>query len=324
MGRIPTTDLYFVNSCGHKVARWLKPGPVKPIGANSFAIGDTYLLIRRDTDRIMRDLLESPRRLVYLVDDDIEGAATSPSLPEGYRKRLMEFHSRYHGALTRRADILVATSPVLLDRFAWHTDVRLLHPVWHLPMAGNRHFDGIEEAKPIRAVHLGSGSHSDGIAFLRPVLTQLIDRYEQLHFTYIGASPALGSLDDHARVQRMKPQSWRVHKRWLARQRFHLGLYPLPNTPFHRARSRNKILEYGIVGAVGVYPADWQPAQTMKNHALLCSPEQRHWTDTLSTVLSECRRIRALSECSGAVLDRLNDPANQRAFWSDVLKVDLT
>lgn len=324
MARIPTTDLYFLNSCGHKIARWLRPGPVRRLGENSFDVGDgTRLLIRRDTDKIMSDLLTAPGRLIYLVDDDIEGAATSPALPEDYRLRLMEFHRRYHRALTRRADILVVTSPALLDQFAWHADVRLLHPVWHLPMADNRHFEAIEEGGPIRAGHLGSGSHSDGVAFLRPVLAELMERHQRLHFTYINARPVLGSLDGHPRVRRMKPQSWPAHKRWLARQRFHLGLYPMPSTPFHRARSRNKILEYGVVGAVGVYPAYWQPAQTVQDHAVLCGPEQHDWTDALSAVLREPRQISALSAGAGAVLDRLNDPANQSAFWSDVLKVDL-
>ena len=322
MSRIPTTDLYFLNSCGHKVGGWFRRRPIRWLGRNSFVTGNTRLLIRRDTDTIMNAMVKQEGRLVYLVDDDIEGAAASGSLPPDYRRRLLDFHERHHRALTRRADTLVVTSAVLRDLFAWHRDVRLVHPVWHLPMADASHFNDIEHGASIHAVHLGSGSHSDGITFLRPVLQELLERQKRLHFTYVSAADLLGALDRHPRVKRMAPRSWKSYSRWIKTQRFHIGLYPLPNTPFHRARSHNKLLEYGAVGAVGAYSSHWQPAHALRGGAILCGPEQRLWTDTLSDVLACPTDLAEMVTIARKALDQLNDPADQRRFWSSVLEVD--
>jgi len=322
MNRIPTTDLYFLNSCGHRISSWLKPGPVRKLGHNSFVIRDTRLLIRRDTDAIMADLLNGKGKLIYLIDDDIEGATLSPSLPEDYRKRLMDFHARFHGQLTRRAETLVVTSPALLERFSWHADVRLLHPIWHLPMADNSHFTSIEQGGAIKAVHLGSASHGDGLVFLRPVLAELLEQHEQLHFTYISPQPLLERLDNHPRVKRSRPRRWSGYRKWIAGQRFHIGLYPLPDTPFHNARSRNKILEYGVVGALGVYPGHWKAAQDIREHAVLCRSAQRDWTRALSDILSHPHKMGAMRKEACTVLDQLNDPTAQRLLWAELLKVN--
>ena len=69
--------------------------------------------------------------------------ARTSSLPEDYRSRLMRFHTEYHAELVARADTLVATSDALLQKFSSHRDVRIVHPVWHLDLADDRHFDGL-------------------------------------------------------------------------------------------------------------------------------------------------------------------------------------
>lgn len=319
MKRLPTTDLYFLNACADQVAGLLKSGPVRRLGANIFATADATLLIRRDEDALMDDLLRRPGRLVYLVDDDLEAARDNPDLPPDYRARLLQFHDRHGSALTQRADCLVVTSPALQRRFAWHADVRLLHPVWHLPIADDRHFNKVERGGPVRAVHLGSGSHAGGLAFLQPVLAELLDRHERLHFTYFGKVPALGPLDSHPRVRRLRPLGWRRYRRWVGRQRFHLGLYPLSGTDFDQARSRNKLLEHGVVGAVGMYHDGWEPAATLAEGTIAAGPTRDDWRDTLSAVLAAPESLRARSAAARPTLDTLNDPAPQRRFWIDLL-----
>lgn len=322
MTRLPTTDLYFLNACGHAVSHWWRHGPIEPLGPNCFASEDTVVLIRRDSDLLMRRVREQPGRLIYLIDDDIEGAGESPALPSHYRDRLIRFHENHHRALTKRADTLVVTSPALKERFAWHRDVRLLHPVWHLPMADDSHFDELERGGPIRAVHLGSGSHAAGLAYLEPVVEELLQRNLRLHFTYVGHEPSLGALDGHARVIRIRPQSWRRYRRWIGRQRFHLGLYPVPDTPFDKARSHNKLLEYGVIGAVGAYSKSWPAARQMKGSAIIADGE-REWIEAISRLLSAPEKLRTLATAARPALDQLNEAVTQRRFWSGLLDVVL-
>lgn len=321
MRRLPSTDLYFMNACGHRVAKWFRRGPIRALGQNCFAAGDTILLIRRDQDQWMRDLRSHSGRLIYLIDDDIEGAKDSPSLPADYRERLIRFHEEYHQALTERADTLVVTSPALQERFAAHRDVRLLHPAWHLPMADDGHYDEIAQGGLIRSAHLGSGSHAESLEFLRPVIASLLERHEHFHFTYMGHMPALGTLDQHPRVRRQRPLSWPRYRRWIRKQRFHLGIYPLGKTPFDKARSQNKLLEHGVVGAVGVYSDNWFPASELKQQAIVTGENVQDWVDTISATLAAPEILRKLAQQARPTLDRLNDPTTQQRFWGELLDV---
>ena len=97
MATLPTTHLYFLNSCADSVSGFFRRGPVRRLGDNCFAAGETVLLIRQDRPDLMDRLRAAPpRRLVYLIDDDIEAAREDASLPEDYRSRLMRFHAEYH------------------------------------------------------------------------------------------------------------------------------------------------------------------------------------------------------------------------------------
>jgi hypothetical protein len=276
------------------------------------------VLIRRDSDALMRRVREQAGQLIYLIDDDIEAACDSLDLPPHYRERLIRFHEDHHRALTERADTLIVTSQALKERFAWHRDVKLLHPVWHLPMANDSHFEEIERGGPIRAVHLGSGSHAAGLAFLEPVIGELLQRHPRLHFTYVGHRPALGALDRHPRVARIRPRSWRRYRMWIGRQRFHLGFYPVPDTPFDRARSHNKLLEYGVVGAVGAYSKSWPPAGHVDESAIIAEG-QHEWVEAISSALAAPEKLLSLAAAARPALDRLNNPATQRGFWSELL-----
>lgn len=321
MSLLPTTDLYFLNTCGHAVDGWLHRRAVRRLGPNCFATGDTILLIRRDHEKLMQDVERSASRLLYLIDDDVEAATQSASLPIGYRDRLIRFHEDHHRALTQRADTLIVTSMALRERFSWHPDVRLLHPVWHLPMANGDHFGDIQKGGLIRAVHLGSGSHADGHDFLRPIVETLLDRHEQFHFTYVSRQPAWGALDRHSRIRRIHPKAWPRYRRWIGKQRFHLGFYPLPNSPFNLARSCNKLLEHGAVGAVGVYSKAWPESEILTDQAIFAGESQTDWQHVLSSALTKPEGLKQLMLKARPTLDLLNDPSIQRRFWSELLDV---
>jgi hypothetical protein len=151
------------------------------------------------------------------------------------------------------------------------------------------------------------------------VVEALLERFAPLHFTYVGRDPRFGALDAHPRVHRERPQSWRRYRRSLAKRRIHLGLYPLPDTPFNQARSRNKLLEHAIVGAVGVYSRSWPTASELQGCAILAGPDAADWIAALSPYLEEPQSLRPLVQAARRVLGPLNDPTSQRRFWADVL-----
>ncbi|MEN2786371.1 hypothetical protein ACFOKI_06135 [Sphingomonas qilianensis] len=318
MSRLPTTDLYFYNACAHRIQRWWRAGPIHALGANSFQCGDAFILIRRDTDELMARALRWPGRLIYLIDDDVAGAAASADLPDDYRRRLAAFDRDYHRPMVARADHLLVASAALRAVFAGHPAITEIDPFWSLPLADTVHFlaPGV-----IELAHLGSGSHAGGLALLQPVLLRLLDSGRDLRFTFIAKAGVHPALDAHPRAQRIAPRSWPRYRHWLRRQRFHMGLYPLADTPFDRARSANKLIEHGIVGAVGVYPANWLPAQRIGDGAILAPDSPADWFDTLATRIDHPQLLVEPALVAGDQLPAINNLAMQRATWSTLLNI---
>lgn len=316
MKRLPTTDLYFADACGGWIGRWWRRGPVRAVGANSFVCGETLLLIRRDDAGVMQRALRWPGRLVYLIDDDVAGAAASPGMPDDYRARLAAFDRAFHRPLIERADALVVTSPTLRQVHADHPGVTMLDPFWTGQPAGTEHHHG---AGTLRLAHLGSGSHAGALAALVPAITRLLAEHRAATFTYVarrGTHPLLEALP---RTLRVEPRRWPGYRRWIARQRFHLGLYPLSDTAFDRARSINKLIEHVIAGAVGVYPANWPAAARLDGAAIVAPADPAAWFELLSQAVADPARLRCLAEAARSRWPVLNDPARQRAAWRTLL-----
>lgn len=321
--RLPTTDIYFADACHDWIGRWWTRRPVKAVAANCFAAGDTMVLIRRDEDAVMRRALAWPGRLIYLIDDDISGAAGSPDLPQDYRRRLNEFDRQFHQALLERADTLLVSSPALQALFAANPRITAqigeVFPYWPMKPADTRHFDGLERGEALRIVHLGSGSHAGAFAALAPAIAQILDGTDNVHFTYIGREAPAPILANHPRTTRIAPMRWPAYRRWLARQRFHLALYPLDDTRFDAARSANKIVEHGVVGAVGLYPESWPFAQMVSGGSLSAPADPASWAAALKDAIGRRGQLADLAQQAARALTAGPGRAAQRTLWSDML-----
>lgn len=315
MRRLPSTDLFFRHACSDWLSRWWRKGPVSAVGANCFTCGRTMLLIRQDDDAVMRRALDWPHRLVYLVDDDIAGAASSPGLPAAYRRRLCQFDRAFHQSLLHRADVIVVPSPVLAETLSLHGTVELIDPFWSIPPGATDHFG----SGPLRIAHLGSGSHGGGLAPIAPALRRLAETTREIEITCIGRAGDHPALEGHPRIRRIAPMRWPRYRRWLARQRFHLALYPLAQTRFDRARSANKLLEHAIVGAAGLYPQAWAMADRLGDAALRAPDDPHAWEDMISSVVADPKRLEKAARSAQRALQPLFSPRTQQKNWERLL-----
>lgn len=334
----PSTDLYFLAAFERAVARrwqvWRK-APIRRLGANSFVCGDWMVLIRRDSKRVMREALAWPGRLAYVMDDDVAGAATCERLPQAYRTRLAAFDRDFHRPLAERAEVLLVPSDTLADAYRGargiRAAIRRIEPVWREALADQSHYTPLEQGGTLRVVHLGSGSHAAALAEIAPAVTEWLERDARAHFTYVAARPVLPGLEHHPRARRLEPKPWAEYRRWLARQRFHLALYPLLPTRFDRARSSSKLVEHAIAGAVGVYPEDWSPAQALcgtndnskDRGALLAPSEPDRWGEVLARAAAARHELGALAACAARTLAGRDACALQQALWSEILDIEL-
>jgi len=325
MAHTPSTDLYFRNA----LAPWIKPrwrpssAPIRPIGANSFIAGDWFILIRRDTPALMRAALAWPGPLAYVVDDDIAAGAQCPSLPAPYRARLAAFLPQ-HQALLDRAHTILTASNALTQTLAAAPSLaprlRRIDPVWRQPLASTAHF---KHTAPLKIVHLGTGSHHSAQTALAPIILAALNRHPNTSFTYFSPRRLSDALERHPRAQRLEPMTWSEYQRWMARQRFHLALYPLAQTVFDRARSASKLCEHAILGAVGLYPQGWSPAQILGPAALLAPDDPEDWACAIDAILANPANLVNLAENAAQTLTCINPCAVQQTLWRSLISLDV-
>ncbi|WP_020400987.1 glycosyltransferase [Kordiimonas gwangyangensis] len=314
---IPTTDLYFLNSCGNLVARPWRRGPVRRLGANVFRVGKRFLIIRRDHEALVRSVLAEPdAEIIYLIDDNLEALHDS-SLPDAYRSRLEGLRGGIYKDILARARLVVTSAQVIADSLPAGTQAHVMNPAWRGRLKPGKHLARAQER--VDMVHLGTGSHGAGYSFLIPVLEEVLAAVPHSHFHYFGNAPLLATLDGHARVHRMRAKTWAGYKRALPGFRFHLGLYPLVDTPFNAARSVNKILEYTLAGCPAMYSAQWAEARGLSDSktAFLAPDDAGAWAERLKEILAAPAVLQSVYEGACAHYDTLNDLAAQRQFWQD-------
>lgn len=317
---IPTTDLYFANAC----RPWLSPGPgrsaplVRRVGANSFVAGDHAIICRMDAPGVVRTLLSHPGlRITYVIDDDIDAAAYDDTLPADYRARLTKLREGQYKAIIEKARTIVVPTPHLVDKYAATHETAEIDPCWSSPLADDTHFDALERGGPMRIGYLGSVTHGADRAFVGAVLKEVLATHPEVRVTMISRGRLDAPLDAHPRLELRRPMPWSLHRVRHRRLRQHLALYPMLDTPFNKGRSFNKVIEHAVLGAVGMYSADWIFADRVRDGetGFLVPNDVDRWIEAIDAAIRQPERLRAMHAKARVAASALNDPENQRRFW---------
>lgn len=311
----PTADLYFRNACGDFIG-----AGVAQLAPTVFASAEACLVMRHPR-RAGR--LPPCRRLIYMIDDDVEAGVTDESLPYLYRQKLRLVEQSAGRHLRRRAGVAVVGSPVLAGLFAPAMETHLLRPYWSERFAPLDHFDGLGRDAPIDIAFLGSSVHRADLEFVLPVIASLLARRPRVHFHLPVRHELPTAFDRHPRVHRIRARGWTAYRREIAGRRFHIALYPLMETPFNRARAPNKLIEHAVVGAAPLYSRSWAEARRVASgHDGLCLPNNAAiWLSAIEELIADPARMRTLAAGAQEAAGRLNRAQPQRALWSRLLGI---
>jgi hypothetical protein len=206
--------------------------------------GATVVFVRYVPSRWMR-LIESVRSslhtLVFFMDDDVLDISASAGMPLRYRFKLARLSAVRAGWLRRMGGLMWVSTPYLRDKYAdWSP--RLVLPV---PLKAS------EQTR--RVFYHGSASHDAEIRWLRPVMEEVLRSDERVTFEIIGGSDVYRLYRGVPRVHVVHPMKWPSYQAFIATPGRHVGLAPLMDAPFNRARSYTKFFDITRSGAVGVY-----------------------------------------------------------------------
>jgi hypothetical protein len=213
-------------------------------------------------------------------------------------------------------------------------ETRLIHPYWSEPIAGQEHFGQIASgAGWVDMVYLGSTVHKADLAFLWPVIGAVLAAHPRVRFHLAERHRLPTAFAGHPRVLRIPGLGWGRYRAGLAGRRFHLALYPLMDTEFNCARSLNKLIEHGVVGAAPLYSQCWgeawrvgagsscEASSGVGAAGLTLSNHREDWRAAIEHLLARPDTMRSLAKGAGALARNLNRAGPQRMLWAELLGV---
>lgn len=212
------------------------------------------------------------RALIFFMDDDVLDFSASSGMPLAYRYKLATLALRQRGWLQRQQAKLWVSTSYLASKYAdWQPQLILPTPP-PLPERIRRIF-----------YHGSIATHKAEIRWLRPVLEEVLHKDGQAVFEIIGKKEVFELYRGLPRVTVVHTLKWPAYQAFLAMQERHVGLNPLLDIPFNRARSYSKFFDITRCGAVGIYTQGSACAEivTHQQQGLLVATDQGAWAEAI-------------------------------------------
>lgn len=192
-------------------------------------------LVTQERDRLAE--------VVLFLDDDLLDWRAGQGMPLKYRWKLFNLIWRHQSWLRAVGARLWVSNDFLAGRCAgWSPEVVEARA----PSLSGRE-------PPLTVFYHGSASHRAEARWLLPVIEQVLEADHNLCFEIIADPQVRQWYAGLPRVHVLYPMRWPSYRRLLLRGDRAIGLAPLLDNAFNRARSPTKFYDITTAGAVGIY-----------------------------------------------------------------------
>ncbi|NDY57685.1 glycosyltransferase family 4 protein [Desulfovibrio sulfodismutans] len=242
----------------------------------------------RETWPLVERALSSGKPVVYDVDDHFE------ALPDGHPlAQRMTPMLPYCRELARRARAICVSTQELAKAFSDVPGRVAVAPNLideRIFTAPRRTRD--DPSRPVRIVYAGSPTHMADLDMIAPALTRIVEQFgDAVELYFFGCAPRDPILAARSR-QLDFFDDYTAYARKLVELAPDIGLAPLRDTPFNRAKSNIKALEYGALGVAGVY-SDLPPYQNPDGgpgaFGPLVGPDPGVWEKTIARLVTDAK-----------------------------------
>lgn len=236
---------------------------------------------QREIARNMDDLSQ----VVYFMDDDLLDPSALTALPKGYRTKIIRRSAAQHRWITSYCDSIWVSTAYLARKYAHlNPDVVPAKPTPQL----------LAVKQPVKIAYHGSSSHQAEKYWLREVVAGVLAQCPQASFEIFGEHEVYKLYRDLPRVTVLHPMSWQNYLDYTQHHRIDIGLAPLLESAFNRARGPVKFYDFIRMGAVGVYSncAPYSDFIEQNINGVLLSNDPQKWIEAISLLVnSEQKRL---------------------------------
>lgn len=217
------------------------------------------MVICRDFPRFSQECLEIINRahrqtisLIYETDDNLfEMPLTHPDYVYYQTAAPMILLT------ILEADRIITSTTTLKDRLSnFHSDVHVIpnllnDRLWKLEdQPPNR-----KSSDPVVIGYFGTHTHRQDLEMIQTPLLEILNRFGERVLLKIWGGCLPPSLETHPRVELVSEGIFEYARfaEHIQQQRVDLWIAPLANTPFNRAKSAIKYLEYGATATPGIF-----------------------------------------------------------------------
>jgi hypothetical protein len=284
----PSADYFVFPACAGQGRRVHRCGFDDLPPAEALA-GSVLVFVRYLSPKWMR-AVESMRArlaaLVFFMDDDVLDPAAASGMPWRYRYKLYRLAARHRDWLRRQRASLWVSTPWLASKYA-PLQPHCIAPSPIPPLA-----------RACRVFYHGTASHDAEVRWLRPVLETALRQEPMLSFEIVGGPGVNRLYRGLPRVTVVHPMKWPAYQAFMDTGGRHIGLAPLLDLPFNKARSATKFFDITRCGGVGLYAAGDIYGSLVRdgNNGLLLPMEQDTWSAALVALARDpARRKRMLA-----------------------------
>lgn len=265
--------------------------------ADALATGDFVAVVRYLHPAWRRAIQRHRARLsglAWFLDDDLLDPAALAELPKPYAAKARSLALRMAPWFAQMGAQWWVATPALADKYAARAPLLLpLAP----PPALTARADGA-----VRLAYHGSASHARELAWLAPLLAQVLAVRPQCHLEVIGDLSVNRLFRELPRTTILHPMSWPAYLAHTQQGQADIGLAPLLPGVFNAGRGAVKFFDYARMGATGLYSATPPYAGFVRDgvDGVLVPTETSAWAAALLALIDDPTRRMALAAAAVA------------------------
>lgn len=235
------------------------------------------------------------QQLIYFMDDDLFQFSSLSGLPLRYQIKLIRYALFSQSWLKKYNVEYWVSTPYL------QTAYQSLQPELILPTPMK------QTNKPVTVFYHGSASHNAELRWLFPVIEEVLCARNDIIFEVIGNAEVRKLVRGIPRVNLLQPMKWISYQGLIARGGRDIGLAPLLDSPFNRARSHTKFFDITAAKSVGVFANNEVYTSVVKHeyNGMLASMEHSEWINMILMLIDDVDKRRNLLAAAMSDYNRL-------------------